>query len=715
MGTNSVDSSCQWRDQCEARRSIQNESNDKERFGYSREQGTMSGSDVYIDDSFTYNCSLSFTLQQKDGVLVTHFGQALQTFSQEKKHKPAGGFVWTWKKAFNNELFRQEGIWLSARLLSSNVAQFIVSVFVLVAGFRVTGRVSAAYDKEEAKAAAGEYIALLFDLKTESGLASNLVANISSHFTAFLVSTGQNGTTVDGECNGTIEHSDLSSLAESACGLVGELYQCDGISGVDYFCALSESTGNFTGQTQADSLLNLGLLNASGLDVDSMLAASRSALQIAAEASVESLYPAEKYMVEIPFVIGSVLAFLTAVSLAITYIPSTTATTLKLRCGIIPTLTDPKFYLYRGAADQVTVLLGSLFWGCLIASVLVGALVGGVAFIFLWQASIALVQRFLSFVVGITAVIIFKLVMVQCCRCACYTAFYRRRPVQANLSSLALECANYALSVGFVLIRMVKLLITAALYVGRIDSFFLAPEVGELNIGKLHFRLDNYPHIFLKDILSHEAHRHPYIELLGCMYLLKLRYGNHFGNRGGSTWRLLFVYALMPWMHKYRIATRSSTNIRNQHDSDADEDEDEESISMAPPSTTKTLEFVNLHRDYDFSTEFSKEFAVDLTEEESPGDQVKIAAPQASCLAVAVPPLSRRQLLLGGQEGEDSENVPRSIAAANDETTQLRASVKNLQEQVQQLQDRLNRQDQQEEVVERCLIDDGASTLVAKN
>jgi hypothetical protein len=50
------------------------------------------------------------------------------------------------------------------------------------------------------------------------------------------------------------------------------------------------------------------------------------------------------------------------------------------------------------------------------------------------------------------------------------------------------------------------------------------------------------------------------------MYLLKLRYGNHFGNRGGSTWRLLFVYALMPWMHKYRIAARSGASIRNQHD-----------------------------------------------------------------------------------------------------------------------------------------------------
>lgn len=97
--------------------------------------------------------------------------------------------------------------------------------------------------------------------------------------------------------------------------------------------------------------------------------------------------------------------------------------------------------------------------------------------------------------------------------------------------------------------RMCKLLITAALYVGRIDTPFLAPGVGRLG----NLELDGYPVIFVKDILSHEAHRHPYLELMGVMYLMKLRYGEHFGNRAGSTWRLIFVYALMPWLNKYRI------------------------------------------------------------------------------------------------------------------------------------------------------------------
>lgn len=68
--------------------------------------------------------------------------------------------------------------------------------------------------------------------------------------------------------------------------------------------------------------------------------------------------------------------------------------------------------------------------------------------------------------------------------------------------------------------------------------------------------IDMYPSIHLQDLLSHEAHRHPYIEMLGTMYLLKLRHGKTFATRAGACWRLLFVYGLMPWLDKYRALTR---------------------------------------------------------------------------------------------------------------------------------------------------------------
>ena len=65
--------------------------------------------------------------------------------------------------------------------------------------------------------------------------------------------------------------------------------------------------------------------------------------------------------------------------------------------------------------------------------------------------------------------------------------------------------------------------------------------------------------IIQRDILAHEAHRHPLIELLGVMYMMKLRYGESFAKQSGSCWRLILVYALCPWLSKYRILTRQDT------------------------------------------------------------------------------------------------------------------------------------------------------------
>lgn len=59
--------------------------------------------------------------------------------------------------------------------------------------------------------------------------------------------------------------------------------------------------------------------------------------------------------------------------------------------------------------------------------------------------------------------------------------------------------------------------------------------------------------LLLQDMLQHEAHRHPYLERIGVVYMMKLRYGDRFGNEAGTSWRLLFVYALFPWLRKYRI------------------------------------------------------------------------------------------------------------------------------------------------------------------
>jgi len=105
--------------------------------------------------------------------------------------------------------------------------------------------------------------------------------------------------------------------------------------------------------------------------------------------------------------------------------------------------------------------------------------------------------------------------------------------------------------------------------------------------------LDKYPNVHLKDVLSQEAHRHPYIEQLGVIYLMKLRYRENFGETAGSCWRLLFVYSLMPWLHKYRVQARPELVHSLERDSAPEGEKRERGMEASQ------LSFVNLRHAYD--------------------------------------------------------------------------------------------------------------------
>ena len=204
--------------------------------------------------------------------------------------------------------------------------------------------------------------------------------------------------------------------------------------------------------------------------------------------------------------------------------------------------------------DSVTLLTGALFWGCLSAGLLVGGLAGLLAFLIFWQGSLYFVQRVVAFAIGVVVIALIRISIVCYGRKKFFHSFYRTKPAAANIYFLAMEWANFALSVGFVIARTIKLLAVTAFYVGRIDSPLLAPGVGKLG----RVELDPFPTIHMRDIMSHEAHRHPFIECLGKFYLMKLRYGSQFCTQAGRCWRLVFVLALMPWLQKYRDALAPS-------------------------------------------------------------------------------------------------------------------------------------------------------------
>jgi hypothetical protein len=164
-------------------------------------------------------------------------------------------------------------------------------------------------------------------------------------------------------------------------------------------------------------------------------------------------------------------------------------------------MANQDFNKYRCAPDQVSLITGSMFWGSLLGSFLVGSFVGLLLFLCLWQATVFYMARLIALLIGVLAVAVIRISILSICRCKMYRAFYRERPFSANVSLLALEWANFSLSVGFILVRMIKLVISACMFIGRIDTPFLAPKVGQ--IGPIE--LDNYPTIFMKDLLQHEG------------------------------------------------------------------------------------------------------------------------------------------------------------------------------------------------------------------
>ena len=174
-------------------------------------------------------------------------------------------------------------------------------------------------------------------------------------------------------------------------------------------------------------------------------------------------------------------------------------------------------------------------------------IIGLVLFLFIWPFSKDFMLLLLAWGLGLTITIVLKMVAVMYCRRQQYAGFYRTKPKGADLTVLALECWFIGLGGGVLVGRFTQFLLAACFFVGRTDVPFLSQDVALLG-----YAFDYVPRNFVKDLLVHEAHRHPYFERLLAMYMMKLK-NDKFCSEAGACWRQLFVVSLMPWFMKYRV------------------------------------------------------------------------------------------------------------------------------------------------------------------
>ena len=409
------------------------------------------------------------------------------------KMETVGGLKWGWTSLLKGYFIARYGMWFSARIISGNLAQLIIAMLLLLGGLALTFKTAEDYEPIEDHVQ--EFIAPIIDFLRVLPTVDAIISTVSRFFSNFMLRHVNIG-----DCPTIVDDLKWCTAQNITDCLTNRR---------DYLCALQ----SLSNQTIIDTQLSLAdkvelqerILNATGFAADAFRAATEDHVQYFFHNSVHFLHPEQRYMVVVPLLVATVLAFLTALAIAGTMLPSAAATILKLRTGIIPFMDDPQQMALRCSPDQVVYLQGSIFWGTLLSSILMGAFFGTWVFIFLWQATRVIAQRLMVIFLGSLVVICINCFLEEISRCATSKAFYRHRVFLSNAILIGRECAYFATAVGFSIVRVLKLLLTTILYVGRLDRTLLATGVAEVQTSLFNFRLDSAPYFFLIDILQHEA------------------------------------------------------------------------------------------------------------------------------------------------------------------------------------------------------------------
>eukprot|EP00978_Attheya_sp_CCMP212_P039229 scaffold202179_cov75-Attheya_sp.AAC.1 len=489
---------------------------------------TKDKEEVLIDDNDTTTSSAFIDLGASSRSAILNFQH------QEKDVETVGGIFWVWEKF--NHLLAKQGIWLGARRIAVFVSQ-LIAIFAFSFFLWVSLQsVHRSYNNDPTTVV----------LEPRS-----LYYNASG---SFLLTSSEAHPDVLRSNNLTFGYQFDTSLDSYEVETPKERLLRNTLNAIQISREVTAIVGMESVEILLDELAD-GLYNATGIELSSVLAYVE--LYVSFQGNfVSFVYEQGKKRISekeatIALIFGGLCGLLAMIHVAIHYIPSSMTQTLMLRHGVfIPSpLTDKRFVSLRISPWAATTLFGGGIWGIVMTGFLFGGLTGSFLFLCVWSETSEYLLAFIAQMIGLFVSLSLKFIILFSIKKTCYDGLYRKKPVMANIVTMILECWNVGIAIGFIITRSVKLIMITCLYIGRIDTPFLSPFIRKFG----PFTVDEYPDAFTTDILLHEAHRHPYLERLGLMYMLKIHHGNAFATRAGSCWRLIFTLTLFPWLRRYRL------------------------------------------------------------------------------------------------------------------------------------------------------------------
>lgn len=161
------------------------------------------------------------------------------------------------------------------------------------------------------------------------------------------------------------------------------------------------------------------------------------------------------------------------------YIPSFISNVLQFRVGLIATIHDKDFEIYRRNLDHTTTVFGTAFWGQVFTAGFAFFIPGVLGFFLVWSQTRNFVTGFVAQLIGISVTLLVKVLVLMILRSYLMVVFYRKKVALSNLIFVLLECWNIALSTGFMVARATLVFCIAIFYLGRVDTPFLAQGVGK--------------------------------------------------------------------------------------------------------------------------------------------------------------------------------------------------------------------------------------------